>query len=228
MSGLPYWRSWRPISVADRVDCRERDVVLVLLQILQLRTASAPAAGAGSVHAHRAAHAIVGIAGVGENALVLPDGGAGTIATQFENRAGGFIRFGGEHRADGASAHAGHSVAVLDGVGEDLTDLIDGRDLAFGVLLQGDVDGVALMNRHVARRGGQLAIGPNAAPVDDCVEDLDIVARSAISGLSLGCCQIAREVRTSCAQYAISRASFSASNIQCRAVLSSPLRGLRG
>ena len=41
----------------------------------------------------------------------------------------------------------------------------------------------------------------------------------AISGLIFGCCQIARAVRTSCAQYSISRASFSASKIQCRADL---------
>ena len=173
VSGLPYWRSCVAILRPHGIDRRERDVALVLLQVLQLRAAPAPATRSGAVHSQRAAHAIIGIAGVGENALVLPYGRAGPVAAQFEYRAGGFIRFSGEHRADGATAHAGHGVAVLDGIGENLTDLIDRRDLAFGVFLQGDVDGVALMHRHVARRGGQLAIGANATTVDDGVEDLD-------------------------------------------------------
>ena len=56
---------------------------------------------------------------------------------RFENRAGGRIRFGGEHLANGSSVHAGQYVAVLDGVGEDSTDLIDGRNLAFGVFVAG-------------------------------------------------------------------------------------------
>ena len=152
VSGLPYWRSCVAISGAHRIDGRERDVALVLLEVLQLRAASAPATRTGAVHPQGAAHAIVGIAGVGEDALVLAHRGAGAVAAELEHRAGGFVRFGGEHRADRAPADAGHGVAALDGIGQDAADLVDRGDLAVGELLQRGVDRVALAHRQVARR----------------------------------------------------------------------------
>ena len=178
VSGLPYWRSCVAILCPHGVDGCERDVAFVLLEVLQLRAAPAPATRPGAIHAQGAAHAVVGIAGVGEDALVFSDGRAGSIASQFEHRASGFIRFGSEHGADGAPAHAGHCVAAFGGIGEDFSDLVDRLDCAFGAFLQGDVDGVALVHRHVARGGGQFAIGANTTPVDDGVEDLVCGARS--------------------------------------------------
>jgi hypothetical protein len=45
-------------------------------------------------------------------------------------------------------------------------------NLAVGMLLQRDIDGVALAYRQFTRLGGELAIGTNTAGVDDGVEDL--------------------------------------------------------
>ena len=170
--GLPYCRRRARSPARTASTAVERDVALVLLQVLQLRAASAPAAGTGAVHSHGAAHAVVSIAGVGEDALVFAHRSAGAVASELEYRAGCFVGFGGEHRADRALAHAGHCVAALVGIGQDAAGLVDRGDRAFGQFLQRDVDGVALAHRHVARGGGELAIGANAAAVDDGVEDL--------------------------------------------------------
>ena len=178
VSGLPILAQPRAIPRPHDIDGCERDVALVLLEILQLRPASAPAPWAAAIHPQRAAHAIVGFAGVGEDAFVLTDGGAGAVAPQLEHRAGLLVRFGGEHGADGTAADAGHGVAALDGIGEDLpiwsTEVIAPSVRSCSAVLMR----VALVDRHVARGGGQFAIGANATPIDDGVEDLDSGARS--------------------------------------------------
>ena len=105
------------VAGADGIDHRERQIALVLFQVLQLRTEPGPSSGTGAIHAQRAAHAIVGRRRVGQHALELVDGGACAGAAQFEQLAHVVVRLVGQDLGDRALVERGHVVAArVDGV----------------------------------------------------------------------------------------------------------------
>ena len=77
-----------PVTVQDVIDGTRRDVEVVAFEILQLRTATAPATGGAAMEANGAAQSVV-VIGPSQDAAEFAGRGSGTVAAQFKDLAGG-------------------------------------------------------------------------------------------------------------------------------------------
>jgi hypothetical protein len=111
--------------------------------------------------------------GVAQHFLEFIDRRPRPLLAQFEQAANIIVGPVREDLRDRALSHRGHATAARIDRSQETRDLPGRRDRAVGQFLQGEIrrDPFVYRQRHCS--GGERAIEPNPAPVDDCVQDLN-------------------------------------------------------
>src|SRR5262249_39955734 len=117
------------------------------------------------------------VIGPSQDAAEFAGRGSGTVAAQFKDLSGGFVRIGCQRGGDRAPIDAGQIVAVFADVHEQALHLIDAGHRTVGRFAQFVVECGALAHGQVTRVLDEAAVEVNAAPVNDAVDDLYLSLR---------------------------------------------------